>query len=213
MITTASVPRTESAAAAAAARGEAILGQLGVRARPDPTALAGAIQPASPDPFSSRLIAGLAALLVAVHSREPRAAADAGRRLIGVGPGLTPLGDDYLVGSAIAVTALAGATGFPEPRRQSWLEALIPAKPGSRTTPLSGWILEMARIGRAALPPLAVLDLTPCTHAQLGRSVNRLVAIGASTGRGYAAAIGATALLLADARHVRKPAPCPEGDP
>lgn len=212
MIATAPVPRTGRCHTAVAARGEALLQGLGVFAQRDPAELADRIQPDGPDPFSSRLRSGLMILLAAVHSRELRLAAAANRSLVGAGPGLTPLGDDYLVGSALAVTALGGATNFPERARERWLEALLPADSGLRTTPLSARLLEMARGGRGASPLRGVLDLSSEGEAQLEPSLGRLIAIGASTGRGCAAAIGASALLLAAEANSPEQSTAPKGN-
>jgi hypothetical protein len=199
MIPTSPVTRPTGGPAAVAARGEALLAGLGISPRRDSAHLAGRIQPETPDPFSACLRDGLTILLGAVHSRQEESAALAGHRLIGLGPGLTPLGDDYLAGSALTVSALGDVAGFDGPGRERWLQALLPSDVRVRTTAVSADLLEMARGGRAAEPLHGLLDLSPGGEANLGRALAALVDIGASTGRGYAASIGASALLLAAA--------------
>lgn len=194
---TSPIPRRRGQPADLTARGEAILRGLAIQPHREPTLLAARIQAHGRDPFSLQLRHGLTTLLAAVDTGEAWLASTASGCLVGVGPGQTPLGDDYLGGAAVTVAALGESASFAEPARERWLEALIPVDVGERTTPVSSELLQMARAGRAAAPVHSVLDLTPHGEANLVRSLAQLVAVGHSTGRGWAAAIGATALLLA----------------
>jgi hypothetical protein len=191
------IRRPRSGPADLATRGEAILRGLSIQPHRASALLAARIQPDGRDPFCPQLRHGLTILLAAVDSGEAWLASAASGCLVGVGPGLTPLGDDYLGGTAVAVASLAGGARFGEPARERWLAALIPSDVSERTTPVSSRLLEMARIGHAPAPIHGVLDLTPHGRANLNRSLAELTAIGASTGRGWAAAIGATTLMLA----------------
>jgi hypothetical protein len=106
------------------------------------------------------------------HSRiglslRPRPQLDIGT-LAGRGPGLTPLGDDILVGY-LAAAALAGASGAAV--------AACAARSGRGTTALSRTLLRLA--ARGALPEAAhrlLVDGDP----------QPLLAFGASSGKGIA---------------------------
>jgi hypothetical protein len=98
---------------------------------------------------------------------KPRAQLDLAR-LAGRGPGLTPLGDDILVGY-LAAAALAGGSGATV--------AACAARTGRATTALSRTLLRLA--ARAALPEAAhrlLVDGAP----------EPLLAFGATSGKGIA---------------------------
>jgi hypothetical protein len=101
--------------------------------------------------------------------------------LIGLGSGLTPEGDDVVAATA----AVVAAAGRPDEAR-----ALLPANLRARTTALSATLLELAAAGQA-LEPL---------HALFGSrwrdGLDRLHAVGHSTGRAYAAAAAHAAIRL-----------------
>lgn len=175
------------------AHGEAVLRGLGFPPSPAPGLLAEAINPVGSDPLSPSLNAGLRSLLGAVWTREPEDAEDAGMRLTGLGGGSTPLGDDYLLGAQLGVWVLGDVGGFQLTDREQWLRALIPANAADRTTPVSAALLAAGSQGRA---PLALHGILQPGTADLGSSLGGVIAIGATSGRGCAAAIGAAALLL-----------------
>jgi hypothetical protein len=182
------------------AHGATVLRGLGVPPVPSPGLLAEAICPVGKDPLSPALNAGLRSLLGAVWSRTPAEAEDSGRMLTGLGGGSTPLGDDYLIGAALSVRALGESAGFELPSRDLWLDALLPAEAGRRTSPVSAALLADAARGRA---PTAVHGILEPGRTDLGSDLGRMVAIGATSGRGCAATIGATALLMGGARAQR----------
>jgi hypothetical protein len=66
-----------------------------------------------------------------------------------------------------------------------------------RSPELSVTLLELAAAGHLAEPAHRTLDLTDLDWR---RSLRQLLAVGASTGRAYAVAIGSAALLLGSAR-------------
>ena len=80
---------------------------------------------------------GVASLLAAVRSGDPRAAGRAGRELTGRGPGLTPLGDDVLAATALTVGSVGDRTERPPPgsgpgSRLSCRPACASGRPRSR---------------------------------------------------------------------------------
>jgi len=87
------------------------------RAAPAPTA-------AAPAAGGERARAGLEHLRRAVADRDAGAAARAADRLLGLGGGLTPEGDDVLAATAAVVAAAGDAAGFAAPDRARWLAAL-----------------------------------------------------------------------------------------
>src|SRR3954452_1309314 len=80
----------------------------------------------------------------ALAGRDAAAAARAAERLLGLGGGLTPEGDDVLCAAARIAAALGDAVGFAAPERDRCLAALVPAGVRERTTPLSATLLELA---------------------------------------------------------------------
>ena len=125
-------------------------------------------------------------LVRAVRSRDPALAAAVGAQLIGRGGGLTPEGDDVVVGAA----AVVASSPWPLALREAWLGALIGSDLRSSTTALSATLLELAVAGVGPEPLQALL-------AGDDRALARLVALGHSTGR--AIARGAAVGLLAHA--------------
>jgi hypothetical protein len=128
------------------------------------------------DPFAAALVA-----------RDAGAARAEAERLIGLGPGLTPEGDD-LVAGALAISAVL----YGE------LPGVLPGDLRERTTRLSATLLELAARG-AVMEPVHGL-LGPRWEAAL----RRLLRVGHSTGRAYAGAVGAV-------MRCSSPAPDPPG--
>jgi len=140
---------------------------------------------------------GVASLLAAVRSRDPRLAARAARELVGRGPGLTPLGDDILAATALTVGSVGATNGSTSGRQGAWLSALAPPDLRKRTTSVSATLLEQAIRGRGIGPVHALLDPDPSRNRRLAGELDRLCRLGHTTGPAYAAAIGAVALVLA----------------
>jgi hypothetical protein len=117
----------------------------------------------------------VADLIVALESGERRAAAEVATGLIGLGPGLTPSGDDALVGIEAALHALdAPAAGF-----------LAPAMSGveERTTALAATLLRHAAAGEFAerLHTLLAGLLGPDDET-IATAIDRAAAWGATSG-------------------------------
>jgi hypothetical protein len=175
-------------------RGEWILRQLGIAADPYPGPLAWAIAPVAPSPFRQRLQNGLTTLLSAIATRRPPLATAAACRLVGVGPGATPLGDDYLAAGTLTVAVLGSDAGFRAAPRERWLEAALPRRLEELTTEKSRLLLENSVQGRVPSPVRTVLDIAE--SGDLADSLRRLERVGATSGRAWACVTGAAALLL-----------------
>jgi hypothetical protein len=156
-----------------------------------------AIVPPGAVPFRGELRAGLETLLEAVAGRSPGLAAAAAARLVGLGPGRTPLGDDYLAGCGLAVARFGGPAGFPSPARERWLSALLPQRILDATTAVSAYMIARALHGLAE-PQITGLLRLRTDDLGLTAAVARLSTIGATSGRAWTATIGATATLLSD---------------
>ncbi|MEA2322641.1 MAG: hypothetical protein QOD81_2491 [Solirubrobacteraceae bacterium] len=129
----------------------------------------------------------------AIVDRDPDEAARSAERLIGLGDGLTPEGDDVLAATAATVAALGDAVGFAPATRDRWLAALVPSDVRERTTPLSATLLQLAIQGRIAQPVHPLLDTA---HTRWRDALARLEGVGASTGRAYAVSVGSAMRLL-----------------
>jgi len=178
-----------------AARGARILDRLDIEPHRHAKPLADAIVPADSGPFRDRLLEGLSTLLLATSTRRPALATSAACHLVGVSPGATPLGDDYLAAGALTVATLGTEAGLPPETRRSWLEAVLPPRLAELTTDASRSMLADSVKGRIPEPVAPLLDLSTA-DCDLGGPLRRLKAMGATTGRGWTSAIGATALLL-----------------
>ena len=91
-------------------------------------------------------------IVVALQSDAPERAVAAALRLVGLGPGLTPAGDDFLVGLAAAAWFRTGlAAGVPEKLNEktvaAWLDLVLDAAGGPvpRTGDVSLSFLRLAQ--------------------------------------------------------------------
>jgi hypothetical protein len=147
-------------------------------------------------PTATRLATATADLQSALLAGDLRGARAAADRLVGLGPGLTPAGDDVLAGllvtcrqlragpAAARVVALAEALGEHVVRRAS-----------TRTTALSATLLLHAAQGRAAAQVLAVVDAL-VGRAPLGPALTALLPVGHTSGRDTARGVLAAAVAL-----------------
>lgn len=111
--------------------------------------------------------------------------ADAAMQLVGVGPGLTPGGDDVLCGflSALRLIGGPGVRGFVD----DIAKALLPTV-AHRTTKLSIALLRHAARGQVAQPIASVLRALVSSQP-LGKPMNQLLGIGHTSGRDLTAGI------------------------
>src|SRR3954463_5408756 len=131
----------------------------------------------------------LAALRGAVRRADLDAALRTATRLIGLGPGLTPAGDDVMAGTIAGLVLL----GHPAAER---FAAGVYALAAGRTTELSRALLRHAACGRVSGEYAAVL------HALVGErplapAVAGLLATGSTSGRAMALGL-CTAIDLVD---------------
>lgn len=138
-------------------------------------------------PFARR-IAGALDVLAGGLARADREAVLAGtRRLAGLGPGLTPAGDDILVGACTSLTLFA-SIGVPEFRRDATalieLRRLIAETAAAQTTALSAAWLRHAGKGEFSLPLLRLGQALASGRAPtIAAATARLMRLGASSGR------------------------------
>ena len=119
---------------------------------------------------------GLPEVVCEQAARGDRAALGA---LVGLGPGLTPAGDDWLAGWLLAQHLGEDLRGLRN------LEGLIVALAADRTTTLSRALLACAAAGEAdaawhAL--LATLAEVPMTHLPIYQSTQTILSHGATSG-------------------------------
>jgi Protein of unknown function (DUF2877) len=110
--------------------------------------------------------------------------------LVGAGPGLTPEGDDVLAG------ALVAAFATDDPRLPQWRSGTRAALRTRRTTAVSRGLLHHALDGWAT-PELAGFVTAVC-HGSAGASLERLLAVGHSSGAALAAGV---LHVLSSSRH------------
>jgi hypothetical protein len=117
----------------------------------------------------------LAELITALETGDRTAAAGAAGRLIGLGAGLTPSGDDVLIGTEAALHALAHpSAGFLAPALGD-VEA--------RTTEVAATLLRHAAAGEFAEPLHAlVATLLGSDDESIPAAIQRAVAWGATSG-------------------------------
>lgn len=156
-------------------------------------------EPAAVDAGSTFAAAALRAaaepareLMQAVRERDGAAAAEASGRLAGLGGGVTPAGDDYLVGVAHAVWALL------EPAEAAELAQAIVSRAVPRTNLISGAWLQAAGRGEAG-SEWHVLAVALASGAPVDEAAKWLIRRGHTSGAdalaGFLAA--AAALLVA----------------
>jgi hypothetical protein len=110
-------------------------------------------------------------------------AVDAAERIVGLGPGLTPSGDDALAGLLLALRLLGGAVpgGGRAVWLADWLGAAVTAHAGERTTSLAATLLHCASRGQASVEAAAVLRGI-AGQEPLAPAARRLLATGHTSG-------------------------------
>ncbi|WP_246148895.1 DUF2877 domain-containing protein [Nonomuraea turkmeniaca] len=121
----------------------------------------------------------------------------AAEQLIGLGPGLTPSGDDVLAGLLVTLRHVGRAARTERAVwLADWLGATVTFDARTRTTPLSATLLHCAARGEASPEVLAVLRGVTGEQA-LEPALNRLRRLGHTSGADLAqgVAIGVRAVL------------------
>jgi Protein of unknown function (DUF2877) len=139
-------------------------------------ALAAALASGVPDPLDRTGRAAVTGLVRALAADEPLAGPVS--RLLGRGPGLTPVGDDVLAG---ALVTLAGM-GTPVAAR---LGAAVRAAAPGRTTAVSAALLTHAARGEC-VPQLAHLLRAARGGDPLDPAIDALLRVGHTSGAGLA---------------------------
>ena len=159
--------KRRTAATRAVARARASAGGFGPLLREDVAS--------GPDSCMDVARPALAALIDALEMGDRRRAAETATRLIGLGQGLTPSGDDVLVGIEAALHALAQPTaGFV---------ALATGGVEARTTALAATLLRHAAAGEFAQRLHVLLaTLLGSDDEAIPAAIDRAVAWGATSG-------------------------------
>ncbi len=124
-----------------------------------------------------------ATLAACCASGDLAGAVEVAEGLVGLGPGLTPSGDDVLAGLLLALRLLGGAIrgGTRAVWLADWLGAAVTSDAGDRTTSVSATLLYCAARGQAAAEVAAVLRAF-AGQEPAGRAAARLLATGHTSG-------------------------------
>jgi uncharacterized protein DUF2877 len=144
-----------------------------------------------------------AALAACCVAGDLAGAVEAAESLVGLGPGLTPSGDDMLTGVLLALRLLGGAIrgGTRAVWLADWLSAAVTCYASERTTSVSATLLHCAARGQAAAEVAAVLRAFAGQEAA-GPAMARLLTVGHTSGADLAwgLATGCRAALALSAR-------------
>ena len=133
-----------------------------------------------------RLTDGVDRLAAGLARGDPSEVVSSARGLAGLGPGLTPAGDDLLVGACVALSLIASANpaATRSVERLLYLRQLVAAVALARTTALSAVWLEHAGTGEFAQPVLALAQALASGQArEVTVAAATLMRYGASSGR------------------------------
>jgi hypothetical protein len=141
---------------------------------------------------------GAAQLHRALVRRDPAGAQRAAGGLVGLGPGLTPAGDDLLAGLLVACAQLREAPGAADvAATAARLGDAVGLRASTATTALSAALLRHAAAGRAAGPVLRLLDALVGRTA-LPAALAGLLAVGHTSGHDTARGVLTAASALLD---------------
>lgn len=142
----------------------------------------------------------LAALLGGIRSGAHAVVTDSAARLVGLGPGLTPTGDDVLLG-VMLVAAMPQSTLAPA--RRPLARAVDDC--ATQTTEVSRAALAQAARGRTRQRIIGLLDAMACgeTASELDRHGRLVTAIGHTSGTDILVGISAAMTLESELRGER----------
>jgi hypothetical protein len=152
---------------------------------------------------------GLAALVRAVRQGDEPAIERATLQLVGLGPGLTPSGDDVLGGFLAAGHFIA--RGFDaDVERWVGIGAIVVAAASGRTTVIGQALLDCAAVGEVGEAVGALLKAVAARSSVLQPALERVLAIGHTSGadtalgalHGARLALALVSLASATVRHL-----------
>lgn len=134
------------------------------------------------DPFCRAGLAHMADLVGGVRTKDPQRIRKAARGLLGLGPGLTPSGDDALCGWMVALALATRAFGVERVALEQVNPLILAEVPGA-TGQLSAEFLRYAASGQAnALVEEVIAGILAGDEQQLPATIARLCETGASSG-------------------------------
>lgn len=152
--------------------------------------LPGGTGPSAWPPLLQTASAAVERVAAACRNRDLPAVFEAGFELIGLGPGFTPAGDDYLGGLLFTLHHLHRASADLPPWGEGWVAGFLAA-----TRSLTGWashaILSDLACGHGPGPlhDLVARVLNPAPASDLAACVDCLCRIGHSSGRDVLAGV------------------------
>ena len=159
-----------------------------------------AVRAASPHRPGLARTDGPGALAGSCAADDLPGAVEQAERVVGLGPGLTPSGDDFLSGLLLALRLLGDAVrradgppgGDAAVRLADWIGAAVTCDASTRTTALSATLLHCAASGEASGEVAAVLRALARPGAEgLTVAVCRLLATGHTSGADLAWGVAA----------------------
>jgi hypothetical protein len=135
------------------------------------------------DPFLQTAANSIAGLIIAIKTADLPAVCQAARGLVGLGPGLTPSGDDFLSGLMAGMVFSQQIACLNPLVSAARINAAIVSQTEGRTNDISRQLLEFSARGEVTETMEAViLAVLRGPKAQLEQSIVRLVTVGASSG-------------------------------
>ncbi|MDX1663101.1 MAG: DUF2877 domain-containing protein [Candidatus Promineifilaceae bacterium] len=131
--------------------------------------------------LGQRFLQQVAPLLRATITADAAAIAPVGQRLLGLGGGLTPAGDDLLAGYVAALALIRDDPILPQRQSRPLARAIL-SRRGERTHPLSAALLWAAARGAVSGPLARMLERLLAGDAPTGEEIAALSAIGSSSG-------------------------------
>ena len=179
-------------------------------------AVVGPLPVPSDTALAAALASSLGTVVAALRVGDDVAAFVAAQRIIGLGPGLTPSGDDRLAGliagtlvlapsvasaaSVASAPSVASAAGADPVGATERLGHAVAAAAVGRTTSVSAALLRHAAAGQMAEPATALVRAWVAADRDIVRATDRLLAVGSSSGRDLTLGLLAAVELLTDER-------------
>jgi hypothetical protein len=130
-----------------------------------------------PTPSQIRLEQTIHDLISALEENQSQSVTQLAGQLLGNGRGLTPEGDDVLIGLIFGLAYFSGG-----PQHNEWIQTVIPAA-YARTTLVSANLIESAAAGQADERLAAVLEAFSNPDLDLEEALRALLSWGSTSGR------------------------------